>query len=159
MKFAIVDVQGYIINNKFTVKELAIYDGKDVKSFLFKPTVNYHDLNTTDRKTANYLYHNIHGIPYETGDADYSEIQEILGNNLSSIDVVFVKGQAKADFLTENFVGWVDIVNLENDTTGEVPHLGSTKESCDNHKLKYCNCSIKNVYVLFDYVYNKLTGL
>ncbi|KAL1516495.1 hypothetical protein ABEB36_000404 [Hypothenemus hampei] len=90
------NVQGYIVNNEFTVKELAIYDGKDLKSYLFKPTVNYHDLNTTDRKTANYLYHNIHGIPYESGDVDYSEIHEILENNLSSIDMVFVKGQAKA---------------------------------------------------------------
>ncbi|KAL1487573.1 hypothetical protein ABEB36_015746 [Hypothenemus hampei] len=158
MNFAIVDIQGYVINNEFTVKELAIYDGKDLKSYLFKPTVQYSDLYTSDRKTANYLYHNIHGIPYNAGVVDYSEINDILENDLSSVDIVFVKGQAKADFLASAFMGWVHIVNLEKDTTDQVPNLEPTTENCNNHKLKCCNCSIRNVYVLFGYVYNKLIG-
>ncbi|KAL1487462.1 hypothetical protein ABEB36_015867 [Hypothenemus hampei] len=132
MKFAIVDIQGYVINNEFTVKELAIYDGKDLKSYLFKPTVQYSDLYTSDRKTANYLYHNIHGIPYNAGVVDYSEINDILENDLSSVDTVFVKGQAKADFLASAFMGWVHIVNLEKDTTNQVPNLEPTTENHDS---------------------------
>ncbi|KAL1488605.1 hypothetical protein ABEB36_014409 [Hypothenemus hampei] len=117
MKFAVFDVQGYMINNTFTAKELVIYDGKDLKSYLFKPTIKYSSLYKTDRRTANYLYHNIHGIPYNSGDVEYSELQEILDTNLSNFDIIFVKGQAKADFLRKHFANWAHIVNLENDVT------------------------------------------
>ncbi|KAL1516470.1 hypothetical protein ABEB36_000379 [Hypothenemus hampei] len=152
MKFVVVDVQGYVINSTFTVKELAIYDGKYLKSFLFKPTLKYSSLYTADRKT----YHNIHGISYSAGNVEYSEINNILENNLSSFDIIFVKGQVKVDVLRKYFAEWTHIVNLENSVSSQVPQLEPTKENCDNHKLKYSNCSIRNVYVVSDYIYKKL---
>jgi len=156
MKFGVVDVQGYVINNTFIAKELAIYDGKCLKSFLFKPIIKYFNLCEADRKIANFLFNNIHGISYSSGDFEYCEVKNILESNLNDFDVIFVKGHAKAEFLLKYLPFYVRIINLEN-STGQVPNLGPTKDNCKNHVLKYCNCSIHNAHVLFDYIYNKLT--
>ncbi|XP_066157712.1 uncharacterized protein [Euwallacea fornicatus] len=69
MKFVVLDMQGYIINKMFTVKELAIYDD--------------------DRKTVEHLYNHVHGIPFDSGDVEYEQIEDILEKNLKDIDLVF----------------------------------------------------------------------
>lgn len=156
MKFIVLDMQGYIINKRFTAKELAIYDGKHLKSFLFKSPIKYSSLYSADRKTAAYLYNNVHGIPFDSGDVEYEQIEDILQQNLKDIDLVFVKGQAKLEFLKQYLADFIRIFNLENDNTGQVPKLGPSEDNCDNHTFKSCNCSSRNVEVLFEYIYNKL---
>jgi len=114
-------------------------------------------LYETDKKSVNYLYNNIHGIPYSSGNIEYDQLKNILETNLNHFDVIFVKEHAKSEFLLQYLPVCIRIINLE-DSTEQVPKLGPTRNNCDNHVFKSCNCSVQNVYTLFDYVFNKLTN-
>nr|WP_253308885.1 hypothetical protein [Rickettsia endosymbiont of Ceutorhynchus assimilis] len=139
----------------FLVKELAIYDGKQVNSWIFKPKILYRDLTYAQEKEVNYVFHNLHGISYNAGYVSYNQLNQLLMDNLKGIETVYVKGHIKKDFLikvyTEMNVDPPIIVNLEY-LGGVVPKLNPSFTYCKNHRINFCSCSVKNVYALYNYV-------
>src|SRR4030065_2196220 len=137
MKFAVVDVQGFCISDFFP-KELAIYDGKQMKSYVFKPSIPFHALNEDCKRQVRYLYRNHHGIHYNQGDYYYEDIYSIVYQDLRDIDIVYVKGEMKREFLVKLFLEMKfkspSIVNLEYNN---VPNLKKTNiTECTNHNLR-----------------------
>ena len=158
MKFAVLDVQGYF-NTDFQVKELAIYDGEELKSWLFKPKILNRELTKAQKREVNYVFHNLHGIPYNAGYVDYGQVKQLLYNNLKDVHIVYVKGYIKKEFIIRSYREMNQdppkIVNLEF-SNALAPKLDCSFTDCKNHRISICSCSIKNVYVLYDYLINLL---
>jgi hypothetical protein len=158
MRFVVIDVQGFCIPD-LQVKELAIYDGKNMKSYVFKPTIPFHALSEDCQKQVKFVYCNHHGINYNFGDRNFEEIYSILFQELRDVDTIYVKGDAKRSFLLKLFSEMKFnppyIVNLEF-CNGNVPKLGKNYTSCSYHNLTICACSVKNALVLYNYIVSLL---
>ena len=158
MKFIVVDAQGYSIP-EFQVKELAVYDGKQMKNYVFKSPIPFHALNEDHQKQVLYLDGNLHGLFYGYGKTDYDEIYSILYNSLQDVDTIYVKGHGKKNFLEKTLsimkYKLPKIVNLEF-VSGDVPKLEKNNAICDNHHVNFCKCSVSNAYILYDYIVSLL---
>jgi len=164
MKFVVVDVQGYCISSSstdFYAKELAIYDGKEMKSYLFKPVIPFNALTDACRKQVKHLYANHHGISYSYGELDYEELYSIVCSHLRDVDVIYVKGHIKEKFLVKIFAEIKQlhplIVNLEfisaPAAASNVPKLDKKPPTqCTYHNLDVCICSVNNAYSLYNYI-------
>ena len=66
----IVGVKTYTVNGKHEVRNLNIHDMDSccTRTFNFKMSVQWSDLSDGDRQTNQYAYHNIHRLPFNTGD-------------------------------------------------------------------------------------------
>lgn len=161
-KFVVIDIQGYFTNS-FEVKELAIYDGKEMKSWIFKPKTPYQDLSESVKKQVKYIFYNIHGIHYNSGFTEYSQLNEIIRQELSNVHTVYVKGDSKSKLL-EAICSQIEvkyppppsIINLER-IANDVPNLYQSFARCIHHKLSLCSCSIQNAYLLYNYILNMLS--
>lgn len=150
----VLDAQGYF-STDFQVKELAIYDGKLLRSWVFKPKILHRDLNEAQKKEVNYVFHNLHGISYNAGYVDYGQLNQLLQESLKDVDTVYVKGHVKKDFIskvyTEMNLNPPTIVNLEF-SDDIVPKFKPSFTNCKHHRIKFCVCSIRNAYVLYNYI-------
>lgn len=154
MKIAVLDIQGFSIPD-FHAKELAIYDGKNMKSYVFKPIIPFKSLQEDYQRQIKYLVGNHHGIYYNYGESNYSEIHNIVCTDLWDVDMVYLKGHVKEDFIKKIFLeaklNPPYIINLEY-TCGNVPKFEKSSNNCAYHSLTICSCSIKNAYVLYNYI-------
>ena len=64
---AIIDAQGFIINGKFHIRELAFneFDSPNVLNWEFDIPYNFEELNTKDKITNDYIMRNITGLPFQ----------------------------------------------------------------------------------------------
>lgn len=158
MKFAVVDVQGFF-TPEFHAKELAIYDGKHLKSYVFKPKIPYDALLEDRKKQVKFLYGNHHGLHYNCGNTNYEDLYSIIYADLRDVDIIYVKGHAKKNLLVKTFLEMKykspNIVNLEY-VSGNVPKLEKGLTDCTYHSLDICVCSVRNVYLLYNYIINLL---
>lgn len=152
MKFAVVDMQGFVIDDKFFVKELSISNGKQVEHFLFKPTTNYSKLSRSDKRTVNYLEKKIHGIKYSSGCVEYADLGTILQNYLTDFEVVYVSGHQKRDILLNNYKGPIEVINLENYGWTLPPKLEKKRPLCLSHNGEAVMCSVTNCKDLYEWV-------
>jgi len=161
MKFIAIDIQGYIFKTGFVVKELAIYDGKELSSNVFKAKKPYHSLTEQEKKQVKYCAENFHGIHYNFGDTDHSDISFIINSYLRDVDMVFVKGTCKEKYinkmLSESMYSSPVIVNIKNNNgLAKNLKLEKTNSDCPYHNLDEYLCSVKNVKDIYNYVKNCL---
>lgn len=157
MKFVVVDIQGFVICSKFVPKEMCIYTGSQQVTFLFQPPVPYNSLSDEEKKTARYLETCYHGLRYSDGFVMCGEIQKIFDTYFNDVDVVYVKGKVKADFIRDSLTLYRAplIVNLEN--VENVSKLELDTPMCMNHKyLNKCMCALRNCYILYNFIVNLL---
>ena len=159
MKFVILDAQGYPTPD-FQVKELSIYDGKQMKSWVFKPKFPFSDLSEKRKKTVNYVYYNIHGVHYNTGYVDYNKLNSIIKKELDGVDTVYVKGSNKKDFLLSVYnelkIDSPNVIDIQFSEDLQIPKLDKCMVDCIYHKISKSSCSEKNSYILYDYIVNLL---
>ena len=62
----ILDLDGYRISDQpFIVREMGCCDLQgQAASILFTGSINYKDLPAKDKRTVNYVYHRVHGLPF-----------------------------------------------------------------------------------------------
>ncbi len=164
MKFVVVDLQGFC-TPEFYAKELAIYDGKNMQSYMFKPAIPFHELKQDYKRQVKYLCGNHHGIYYNNGELDYQEIYSIVYENLRDVDVIYVKGHSKHEFLAK-LLSEIEtkrlppphIVNLEfTSAANNVPKLDKKQPiHCTFHSLNLCICSVNYAFTLYDYIVSLL---
>lgn len=155
MRIASVDIQGFDLE-EFTPKELTIRVGKQINHFLLKPSQSYQSLTSKQRSTVNYVENHIHGLKFSNGYIDFHNLDAILRDHLSDVDVIYVRGSQKSNFLIQKFTYWSsnvpNVVNLEDydGTSWNPPKLtNNVPPSCMNHKLGLnYNCTINNVEII-----------
>lgn len=160
MTIALVDIQGFIIDNIFHPKELTIQIGSQTSNFLFKPPIPYANLSGRDKKTANYVQKFIHGIPYDSGDVEYSEINSILEKYLlHSAEYIYVRGNQKAEFLQTKcqelaiFPAIYDVVRYDGSLCS-TENFEPIITRCPHHATGKYMCTKINVNILRHWLYN-----
>uniref|UniRef100_A0A1Y1LTA4 Uncharacterized protein n=1 Tax=Photinus pyralis TaxID=7054 RepID=A0A1Y1LTA4_PHOPY len=140
----VVDVQSFKTSKKcFSPKELAIYNGKQMAHFVFKPPFPWSSLDNEFQRQANWVTHNHHGIKWESGHTPSHLFPLILRHLISPSDHVYVKGKEKADIIRKALSR--DVIEVE-----EEPALPSLEPNCYYHIRSPCHCALSNVY----YIYN-----
>ncbi|KAK9878076.1 hypothetical protein WA026_020714 [Henosepilachna vigintioctopunctata] len=138
MKFVTLDIQGFTIADEFVAKELGIYTGTKTAHFIFKPPQEYSALSTRDKKSVSYLERHHHGLRYSDGYVNYEEINSILTKYLTDVNIVYVKGCQKYNFIVGRFneIGGTFplVLNVElSDCNPPVPNLERKIPICMSH--------------------------
>lgn len=140
-----VDVQGFMTADKtFTPKEVAAYDGIRSSHFVFKAPFPFTLLPQHLQQQATWLMSNHHCIPWSEGFTPVHMFPQILDRLLQDVEVVYVKGREKSDFIRKHTNKQV----LEID---EQPALNAMQASCIHHSRSVCYCALSNVYQLYKF--------
>ena len=154
MNSFIVDVQGFgEFNNGFIVKELAVLHNDHHHHFIVNPPSYFNLLSTSLKRQANWLYQNYHGITWNGGVTNFSQVKIFLRKQIQA-GVVYVKGTEKSQWLRELLKSEnIDVINLED--ISNCPNLKELRKmypseiKCLNHGK--C-CALQNVYLLSKFI-------
>ena len=96
------------------VKELAVVnpDVNTAHTWIFKQPFSSEDLPLTLQLDNEYLSTNIYGLQWSEGDVAYDNLQQVLVNYTKHIDVLYVHGRHRQQFL-ERLLGR-SVLNLEH---------------------------------------------
>lgn len=149
MNGVIIDVQGFVVEkSQFLPKELAVYDGQKLAHYVFQPPYNLEFLPIEFQRQAKWLMENFHGLDWNCGFVPSHQCNNILIQVSKDVNVVYVKGREKANFLRK-IISQQDVVELS-----ETPSLPSTSQpKCFVHsknKNKVYKCALTNVYFLYE---------
>lgn len=162
MKLAAVDIQGYELSEGFCVKEMTFDDGNQISHFLFKAPREYETLSLNEKKIITHLENKYHGIRYSNGYIPYTELDNILSDLLSGIDLIYVKGHQKMDFLQSKILFLnmdisPQVVNLETINDWNTLNLTLQRPLCMSHKGSGpWMCSMTNSKEIMKWVMNFL---
>lgn len=149
LRVVVIDLQGVLLNHGFMVKELAIGDAERVNHYIFKPHVPYNRLDAGERRQVHWLEDNHHGLHYNNGSINSNEILNILNQFTRGVDLIYVKGHQKIEFLQKYLS--IRINNLENYVN--VPVFNKTNTNCCMYHRNVFNiCSLYNLNVLMNYL-------
>lgn len=143
MRNVIVDLQFFKTSAK-ELKELAIYDGSQVAHYIFKPPYPFKMLAPTFQTQAKWLMDHHHSIPWDVGFVPTHLCSEILRHLLQNVDMVFVKGKEKADYVRKIISG--NVFELSEEKTC----LQRMKPSCLYHTSDLAICALTNCYYLYN---------
>lgn len=149
----LVDMQGFKQpGNDFVLKELSIVsltDHSDPIVLLFKEPFPWRRLTEKYKQMNIWLEHHYHGIPWKSGDIEYTEIGKILREVLHDATNVFVMGSLKKNWLERFKFKVVDIAEMG------YPPLDKIKlvSVCLNHNGAYkASCALHNVRLMKKYM-------
>ncbi|CAH1972754.1 unnamed protein product [Acanthoscelides obtectus] len=93
----------------------------------------YSSLTSKDKATIRYT-ERYHGLRYEKGYVDYSLLDEILRSHLADVNMVYVKGQCKRQFLIDRLndmqITKPNIINVEDCDS----RLTTTTTKCEKNE-------------------------
>lgn len=164
MRIAVVDIQGFYIQKELHPKEITIQINYSANHYLIKPSLPFQGLSLGDKKTVLYA-EKYHGIHYSSGNVNYSEINNILKKHLANIDIVYLRGNQKVDFLNRKceelnlICDVLDISKFDSDCRFEnapPPKIEVTKKPiCLNHRIP-ARCTSINCQTISRWIYSLL---
>lgn len=158
-----VDLQGFIVRDKFVAKEIAVLiGGKSLTHRVFRPPMSWDLLNVREKSQAGWLINNHHRLRWEDGDADYAQSRRTLRRTLcdsTEIDstgtttatrTVYVKGPEKIAWLRALLGDAADEVDMRIESIDsdfeDVASLNELNASrsynCGRHSK---HCAMENV--------------
>lgn len=146
---AIVDVQGFKTeDNKFIVKEIAIFSDNQQHVFLIKAPFPFSDLTETEKKQVRWIERN-RKIYWSSGNIPYANHKILLAGFLKDKNV-YCKGLEKVSWI-RNITNNSIVYNLEDNGCPNLFELYSKYSSfknvscCIHHSTV---CALKNVLCL-----------
>lgn len=152
----IIDVQGFNYgSDRYMWKEIAIFNmvTETCKHKFLKMPHQLELFNHTVQKHMNWLFRNLHGLEWDSSGDDflsYDELSDFIKSEVKN-DVILVKGLEKKRWL-ETFLGnqIIDLYEIQ------CPNLDKLKDvfksyHCNQHIYNNLNCSMENVYLLFNW--------
>lgn len=157
----IVDIQGFNLKNEdsfwgFYPKEITIYDGHKLNYYLLKPPTPYQNLSPINKQQVRCI-ERLHGLIYSNGNVEYYEISKTLKSILQNLDLIYVKGSQKYQYLIDLNLKNVKIINLETWEENVPPKIPSSiSPSCFNHSkyIRRWSCSTSNCIFLYKWLIN-----
>ena len=141
---AVIDMDGYQIQNKFLCKEMGLLKVGDTeaKSF-FDINLRWGDLTHKDRKTCSYVQNRIHklplGVPRGIKAFQISELEAIVENFYIEIrknpdsTIAYKGGHYEKDLLAKLNIPSVNLEYFGCPTAGELLDQLIWLETCGNH--------------------------
>jgi len=160
-----VDLQGFIINKRFIVKEAAVLkNGSVLCHYIFKSPVPWHELTRSEKSQASWVIRNHHGLRWEDGVVPYDMAQRLITSSIKGATengvypIVYVKGLEKREWLLDivDYAARLDLIieTLDMDY-GNVVALKKLDAAntmlCRNHVK---NCALQNVFKIFNWWLN-----
>lgn len=152
-KFIVIDFQWYCYETYTLIpKELATCDSDCRRShFIFKPVLSFASLKDEDKRVARYAYNYHHGLRWEEGYISVSEFDRIIKRLCSDVDVVYVKGREKLEFLKS-------ILNKRIIDLVDANKITKEEASCSFHVGESVVCALTNVERLYRHLMFKTKG-
>lgn len=148
----VLDIQCFKDNNGcFIIKEIAVIDA-DTGSLLFHhivcPPYDRRLLTAEKLRESHWVTKYYHGLDWCHGDIPYPVLMEKIKTTFTSISLVFVKGQEKADFIRTVLPRQCNVIDLEHLHCNSLDVLSSlfTTDTlrCKNHKAIDHKCALSN---------------
>lgn len=159
-----VDLQGFILNKRFIVKEAAILRrGYILSHYFFESPVPWSLLLKSERRQASWLTHRHHGLQWEDGNVPYCMAQRLITAAIIGVNeqeeeeessLVYVKGLDKREWLVDIMDDEGSGFNIETlDAVYEdVPSLNKLDPTYSLRCVKHTkNCALQNVFKLFNW--------
>ncbi|KMQ83885.1 hypothetical protein RF55_7568 [Lasius niger] len=156
-----VDLQGFIINNRLIVKEVAVLRrGTVLAHYIFRSPVPWHLLTKSEKSQALWLRVNHHGLQWEDGIVAYSMAKQLITtavveDNDEMSCTVYVKGRQKREWLAnmlddnakENLI--IETLDADYDDIESLNNLDvKNTMRCGKHVK---NCALQNVFKIFNW--------
>jgi len=150
-----VDLQGFIVNDKFTTKEIAVLrNGKELTHHIFRAPISWDLLTKSEKSRVCWLTSNHHRLNWTDGYVDYKLMKTLVRNAVcaeSTGTLVYVKGYEKKKWLVEILENDATIETIDADYE-DIGRLRTLKTSrafrCGYHAK---NCALENVCKLYDW--------
>lgn len=156
-----VDLQGFIVREKFVVKEVAVLrDGTVLTHHVFTAPMAWDLLTKSEKSKACWLTANHHGLNWKDGDIKYARVKEIIRRaaceGLMSETTIYVKGLEKKQWLEEilgdaahDVDAVIKTIDADYENIGRLETLTAVRLfRCGRHVN---NCAITNVCKLRDW--------
>lgn len=142
----IVDIQYFsrCSSDMAIIKELAILsrNGQNVGHWTFQPSFDWSSLNDAEKRSANWVISNHHGLQWDQGDVPYIDLVPIITTIIPSTAKIYVKRNMKKKILS-NF-SFKNIINLETPPSLKQSDI---EKSCWSHAPHFI-CALRNVYTI-----------
>jgi len=152
-----VDLQGFIVNKKFIVKEVAVLkQGTVLTHYIFTSPVPWKFLTRSDRSCASWLSAYHHGLRWEDGMIPYNEAKRLITTAVFEDDaIVYVKGREKRTWLWNLLLDderervYIDTLDAVYEDVESLTNLDVTNTvRCGLHVK---NCALQNVLKIYNW--------
>ena len=149
-----VDLQGFTVNGKFTVKEFTVLrsGGRELIHYIFRSPLAWNLLTASDKSQACWLTANHHGLRWDDGYVEYAMAKTLMRNALPDEPEtrVYVKGLEKKKWLIEIAGNATQLffANIDDDydDVGQLRHISADQTlRCGRHEK---TCAMENVLKL-----------
>ena len=152
-----VDLQGFIVNDKFLTKEIGVLrNGKELIHHIFHAPMSWDLLTKSEKSCACWLTSNHHQLQWADGHVDYKLMKTLVRKAVcvepeSIGTLVYVKGCEKKKWLAEILENDAAIETIDADYE-DIGCLRTLKASrafrCGYHAK---NCALENVCKLYEW--------
>ena len=152
---AVVDIQGFSLQDGFRTRELAIWNDDTKVCFDVDPELCMFFLNKTDRRTVKYSTHNLHGLLHESFE-DNAPKSKDLGKLLEMAYLTLIRPDKKlfgikntqlAEILDQYDIPYIELSTLEIVYKREGFCINHT-ELCPKRRHKY-RCALRKTESLW----------
>ena len=155
----VVDMQGFKqLGNHFVLKELAIHclsDNSEPLVRLFQEPFPWKRLTDKYREENLWLERHYHGIPWSSGDVDYTLIGTIIREILKDATRIIVRNQIIQQWMQKRW-SYQQIINLE-EWGYSAKDLPRQVTVCTNHNGKYkVTYALHNVKLMKTFYFNDI---
>lgn len=172
VRIAFVDLQGFVDNGEFIVKELnySIYSAEKKliqNHYIFAAPYSWDFVNKSCRRQAKWLLRNQHGIHWSDGSISYDTIPECVLPLLEHNTTIYVKGAQKVEWFQSICNTQNNCINIEDIGCSiriRELHNCANSDFCSyhTHLLKYTfenvrkfmTCAFRNVNIIADWYFN-----
>ncbi len=156
MTFAVVDIQGFYIEHSFVPKEITLScDGINFQHYVFECIRPIFVLSNEDKRKVYWLERYHHAISYSQKGIQPSEVYVILKKFIKDnhIDMIYVKGHLKKQFLENIIHPSTEIINIEISDI-QSPKFEKTINVCNSmvHNHVPAMCSKYNCLLLYNFL-------
>lgn len=160
VRIAFVDLQGFVVNNCFVLKELSFsiiqdngyqsIDDSPNYHYIFAAPFSWKYLSDICKKRTSWLTAFHHGLYWTQEGTAYEEIANCIEPLLEKDLIIYVKGEQKIGWLKELcYNPFLDCRNIEklglNIRLADICHrLHSSPFHCKKHNQSY-QCALQNV--------------
>jgi len=159
-----VDMQGFIVDKTFVVKEFAVLrEGHVLSHYIFGHPYPWDLLSKSEKSCASWLTVNHHGFRWEDGIIPYYMAKKFItkavigtkDNDDDDNNLVYVKGYEKREWLRNLLLDdarediYIENIEAHYEDIESLNKLDITHTlRCQNH---VSNCALQNVFKLFNW--------
>ncbi|KYN01369.1 hypothetical protein ALC62_07842 [Cyphomyrmex costatus] len=150
-----VDLQGFVVDKKFIVKEVAVLRrGTVITHYIFSCPIPWNLLTRSDKSCASWLSAYHHGLRWEDGMVPYSMAKRLIIEAVTEDDeaLIYVKGLEKRQWLAnildcDNAI--IETLDAHYEDVESLRNIDACNTiRCGRHAK---NCALQNVFKIFNW--------